>query len=238
MGRPEIGVHIDMPTGNVSVPTCRGDKMTKIATLHCRCGAVRGLVTNASPRTVNRVVCYCDDCQAFLHYLGRADLLDAHGGTDIIQVAPASLSFIQGKERIVGLHLTPKGLYRWYANCCRTPLGNTLGPAIPFVGIVAQAFESDTVGADEVFGLPIGAIYGKYAVGGAPEGSIGFNPMLLARALAMVLGWRLRGQTWPHPLFERAPKRAPSFPLTTLSPGEREALRPLCGPHPMVDPAA
>jgi hypothetical protein len=205
--------------------------MSKNAALQCRCREVRGLVTNVSPSTVNRVVCYCDDCQAFLHHLGRADLLDAQGGTDLIQIAPASLMFVQGTERIVGLRLTPKGLYRWYASCCRTPLGNTLSPAIPFVGVVAQAFESETQRPDDLIGRPIGAIYGKYAVGRAPEGSTRLSPRLMARAIRMVLGWRLRGQTWPHPFFERG-SRKPRFAVTTLSPGAREALRPLCGPHP------
>ena len=64
--------------------------MSKNATLSCRCGEVRGLVTSVSPHTVNRVVCYYDDCQAFLHHLGRAELLDTRGGTDIIQIAPAN----------------------------------------------------------------------------------------------------------------------------------------------------
>jgi hypothetical protein len=208
-----------------------GSDMTNIATLRCRCGVVRGSVTNASPNTVNRVICYCDDCQAFLHHLGRSDLLDAHGGTDIVQMAPASLSFIQGRECIAGLRLTPKGLYRWYANCCRTPLGNMLGPAIPFVGIIAQAFASETQRPDDVFGHPIGAICGQYAVGGAPTGSTGFNPRLYGRAIRMVLGWRIRGKTWPHPFFQRA-TRSPIYPLTTLSDQERKALRPMCGPHP------
>lgn len=66
------------------------------------------MVTNVSPSTVNRAVCYCDDCQAFPHHLGRADLPDAHGGTDIVQVAPPRLSFVQGQERMVGLCLTPR----------------------------------------------------------------------------------------------------------------------------------
>ena len=44
-------------------------------------------------------------------------------------------------------------------------------------------------------------------------------------------GWRLRGKTWPHPFFKRE-TREPIYPLTVLSPGEREALRPLCGPRP------
>jgi hypothetical protein len=62
--------------------------MTTRAELRCRCGEVRGFVADASPRTVNRIVCYCDDCQAFAHRIGRADLLDAHGGSDIVQVRP------------------------------------------------------------------------------------------------------------------------------------------------------
>jgi hypothetical protein len=37
--------------------------MSISAELRCRCGEVRGSVTNPSPRTVNRVVCYCDDYQ-------------------------------------------------------------------------------------------------------------------------------------------------------------------------------
>jgi len=207
--------------------------MSKNATLRCACGEVRGLVSDMSPDTVNRVVCHCDDCQAFLHHLARTDLLDAKGGTDIVQTAPAAVSFAQGRERIVGLRLTPKGLYRWYAGCCRTPLGNTVGPAIPFIGIVAQTFASETQSLDDLCGRPIGAIYGKYAIGGPPEGSTGFNLWLMARAIRMVLRWRIRGQTWPHPFFERA-TRAPIFPLTTLSHQEREALRRRCGPSPSL----
>jgi hypothetical protein len=61
--------------------------------LSCRCGTVRGRVAEASPSSVNRIVCYCVDCQAFAHHLRRADVLDAHGGSDIVQVAPARLTF-------------------------------------------------------------------------------------------------------------------------------------------------
>ncbi|HEY7084412.1 MAG TPA: DUF6151 family protein [Hyphomicrobiaceae bacterium] len=207
--------------------------MGNTATLACSCREVRGLVTDVAPDTVNRVVCYCEDCQAFLHKLDRADLLDGQGGTDIVQLAPASLSFVQGKERIVGLRLTSKGIYRWYASCCSMPLGNTLSPAIPFIGVVAQAFERETQKPDQLFGPPIGRIFGKHAVGRPPEGSIGFNPWLMARAIRRVLGWRLRGKAWPHPFFDRA-SRQPSFPLSTLSSQEREALRPLCGPNPSL----
>jgi hypothetical protein len=195
--------------------------------VRCRCGEVRGIVTGVSPRAVNRVICYCDDCQAFAHQLGRADLLNDKGGTDIVQVAPAALRFTQGQDRIAGLRLTPKGLYRWHASCCNTPVGNTLGPAVPFVGLPVQSF--DAARPDDVFGAPIGAILGKYAVGDPPAGSTGMNFPLLLRAIGKVLGWRLRGKTWPHPFFARA-TRAPIYPLTVVSTERREALRALCGP--------
>src|ERR1700733_2028273 len=160
--------------------------------LRCRCGEVRGMAANLSPRSVNRIVCYCDDCQAFAHQIGRADLLDPQGGSDIVQLAPAAVSFTQGQHRIVGLRLKPGGLYRWYASCCNTPVGNTLTPTIPFVGLLAPAF--DKARWDEAVGAPSGAIFGKFAVGEPPPGSTGRNLPLLLRSIGKLLGWRLRGR--------------------------------------------
>ncbi len=198
--------------------------------LGCRCGGVHGRVVPAWP-AFNRVICYCDDCQAYAHWLHRADLLDARGGSDIVQVPPAALSFVQGREHIVGVRLAPRGLHRWYARCCHTPVGNTVSPAIPFVGLPAAAFAVAGQDPDALFGPPTGAIKGEYAVGVAPPGTRGIAPRLLASAIAKVLGWRLTGRTWPHPFYERATGE-PMLPLATLSSEEREALRPLCGPRP------
>ena len=206
--------------------------MSTQAELRCRCGEVRGIVTNASSRDVNRVVCYCDDCQAFAHQLGRADLLDPHGGSDIVQCAPAAVTFRSGQQHIVGLRLSPNGLYRWHTRCCNTPVGNTLTPRIPFVGIVAQAFDDP----DGAFGKPVGAIFGKYAVGTAPPGSTRLNLPLLLRAISRVLGWRLRGKSWPHPFFARD-TGAPLFSVSVIDRARREALRRLCGPKPSAQAA-
>lgn len=206
--------------------------MSATAELHCRCGEVRGSVANASRRSVNRVVCYCADCQAFAHQLGRGDLLDAHGGSDIIQVAPAALTLTQGQQHIAGLRLSPKGLYRWHTRCCNTPVGNTVGPALPFVGIVAQAFDRP----DDIFGKPIGAIMAKDAVGEVPGADRKIGPVMMVRAVSKVLGWRLRGQAWPHPFFARD-AGAPIYPVTIVSREQREALRALGGPRPTAQPA-
>ena len=200
------------------------------AELRCRCGKVQAVVRNPSPRTVNRVTCYCDDCQAYAHQLGRADLLDAHGGTDIVQVAPASLTFVRGQEQIAALRLSPKGLYRWHARCCNTPVGNTVGPSLPFVGLVAQSFASARQSPDQLFGPPVGAILGKFAVGDVPKQVRGISFGLILRTLRLILSWRLSGQGWPHPFFDEA-TRQPRYPVTVLTREQREALRPLCGPR-------
>ena len=199
--------------------------MSQDAELRCRCGEVRGRVKDASAETSNHVVCYCDDCQAFLHHLKRTDLLDEHGGTDVVQMAPAPLSFERGKERLAGVRLTPKGLHRWYASCCNTPMGNTM-PSVPFVAVVTAAFERP-----EVFGAPRARIFGKYAIGTAPEGSTTWDVRFLARSVRLVLGWYRPSRRWPHPFFDRA-TRKPHYPTTILPRDAREALRSLCGPRP------
>ena len=203
--------------------------MSQTVELRCRCGKVEGHLTDASPATTTRVLCYCDDCQAYAHWLGRADLLDEHGGSDLVQVAPAALHFDRGADQIRGFRLSPKGLYRWYAICCKTPVGNSLTPTtVPFVGLPARVFGD---AADATFGRPLGAVHGKFAVGGTPPGSDKINLKLLLHAGGRFLAWKLGRKTWPHPFFDRS--GTPSHHITTLSRTERDALRPLCGPTPV-----
>jgi hypothetical protein len=201
--------------------------------LACRCGEIHGWLRDASPRTVNRVLCYCDDCQAFLHHLGRSELLDRNGGSDIVQLAPSSIAFDRGTDRIVALRFSPKGPYRFHASCCKTPLGNTVRPSIPFVGVVAELFKDvpDAGARDAVFGPPIGAIFGKYATGDVPGAAPKMGFGLMVRSAGKIFGWKLRGQTWPHPYFERgAPE--PRYPVTLVTRAERDAARARCGPKP------
>ncbi|AKU98165.1 hypothetical protein AKJ09_04829 [Labilithrix luteola] len=54
---------------------------------------------------------------------------------------------------------------------------------------------------------------------------------MIAHVIRLLLGWRLGGKAWPHPFYDRASGK-PTHALVTLPRSEREALRPLCGPHP------
>ena len=198
--------------------------MSEQVVVRCRCGTVEGHLTDVSPDSVNRVTCYCADCQAFARFLGRTDLLDAQGGSDVVQVAPASLMFSQGSQRIRCVRLSSKGLFRFYAGCCNSPLGNVLGPGIPFIGVIVQTICAERKNANELFGASRGMIHGKYALGIPPEGSTSLNLGLIARALLLVLTWRVRGKQWPHPFFDRT-TRGPVYPVQILSPAERETFR-------------
>ena len=106
--------------------------------LACRCGQVEGQI---DPRRVHaRASCYCRDCRAFARWLGSAGLLDSAGGTDILAMAPDALQITRGFEKMACMSLGPRGLLRWYASCCRTPLGNVLrDPKLYYLGVPVPA---------------------------------------------------------------------------------------------------
>ena len=116
--------------------------------LRCRCGAIQGTV---DPRHVyGRAVCYCTDCQAFARYLGSQDeILNSQGGTEIVAILPAAVHFTAGLDKLACMSLSDKGLLRWYASCCRTPIGNTpRDRKTPYVGLVRACLPN----LDESFG--------------------------------------------------------------------------------------
>jgi Family of unknown function (DUF6151) len=184
-------------------------------------------VADVSPASGMRVVCYCDDCQAFAHFLERDDVLDAHGGTDIFQMAPARMRITEGAAELRSMRLSDKGLYRWYAGCCKTPIGNTLSPQFPFVGTVHVFMDhaGDGRSRDDVLGAPVARIHGREAPGGSAPGAHPSMPVrALLRMVRSLAGWKLGGGGWPSPFFDRDTK-APRVAPRVLTAPEREALR-------------
>lgn len=66
--------------------------------IQCECGKFRAELEKFPKNTPGRAICYCDDCQTYLHYLGRSDLLDSAGGTQIIPVYPSEMKVLQGLD--------------------------------------------------------------------------------------------------------------------------------------------
>ena len=174
--------------------------------IRCHCGAVRGVLHGVSAKTGNRAVCYCDDCQAFANYLStERGILDEHGGTDIFQVSPAHLKFTHGVEHIACLRLTPKGTFRWYTECCRTPIGNTLPTNIfPFVGLIHSCLDTEGRPLDEVLGPVRFRVMAQYAIGDL-EGAAAYDRFPVLPGIQLIfkfLYWRIRGDHKHSPFFD------------------------------------
>jgi hypothetical protein len=193
--------------------------------LACTCGAVRGTLRHAEPAQVNRVVCYCDDCQTFAAALGRADVLDGFGGTDIVQAYPCNVTITEGREHVALLRLSPKGLLRFHTACCRAPLANTMpSPRAPFLGLNRKLFAAD---ADAAFGPPIGGVQAKFARGRPPGASDTLSAGVMARTAWFLGRGALFGRHAPSPVRDAA--GAPIVQARVLSREERDASRPASG---------
>jgi hypothetical protein len=88
--------------------------------LQCRCGHVRGTANEFAPSGGFRLVCYCKDCQRFARFLDRADVLDAAGGTDIVQMPPGRVTLTAGIDAVRSLRFSNK-VFRWYSDCLPDP---------------------------------------------------------------------------------------------------------------------
>src|SRR5688572_15115771 len=102
----------------------------------CTCGKVSGVVRGVTAANSTRLACMCDDCQVYAHYLGRAaEILDAHGGTDLSYAVQSRVELQAGQELLRAVRLSQAGLLRVYAGCCRTPVAHVPSPQLAFVGI-------------------------------------------------------------------------------------------------------
>ena len=122
--------------------------------LQCKCGMVQGEVDCRG--TYNRLICYCTDCQAFGRFVanlaqdcGQLQVLDAQGGTELVQVAQSKLRFLQGEEQLLAIRLSEQGMIRWYTRCCHTPIGNTMASrGGAFIGLIHSCLTPSQLNAD------------------------------------------------------------------------------------------
>ena len=79
--------------------------------LQCHCGRVRGELKHVEKAT--HLMCYCKDCQAFAHFLGKADvMLDPQGGSDVVVAHPQHIDITDGADAIACMSLSPTGMLR------------------------------------------------------------------------------------------------------------------------------
>ena len=121
--------------------------------LRCRCGRVQGELGTRG--TYTRATCYCNDCRAYARWLGVPGLLDEAGGVDVVAMAPSQVRFTVGADQVACMSWSERGIHRWYAACCRTPLGNTpRDPRVHYVGMSTACMAATGPTVDAAFGQP------------------------------------------------------------------------------------
>jgi hypothetical protein len=166
---------------------CHCNDMTLVA-LRCKCGSISGNLDLSRPSRV-RVTCHCDDCAAYGRHLG------SEHATRIVLAAPDQVELLTGIEHLCCLRLTERGLTRWFAGCCMTPLANTSRYAwLPFVGVMSCTLAT----VDEARLGPEREVNGSQPT---PWG-------LLFRSLSWLLRCLLLRRHRPNAFFEQGELRA------------------------------
>lgn len=190
--------------------------------LRCRCGSIEGFV--ASTGRAARAICYCRDCQSYARFLGKPErTLDAQGGTDVIATVPQLVSFKHGVEKLRCMSLSEKGILRWYAGCCKTPIANTARDAkLPYVGLVHECI-GGSAALDAVVGPAKVRVNTKSAIG-TVAATPGATLLAVTRIMSNVWGSRLSGKYRETPFFDMATLQPIVEPLV-ISKEERQRLR-------------
>lgn len=174
--------------------------------LKCSCGKVTGKTSNINSGSGTRITCCCYDCQSFARYLDQEDtVLDEYGGTDIFQMPISNLKITKGEEHISCLRLSTKGLYRWYTKCCNTPIGNTMGPSMPFIGVIHN-FMNHTSSRDQDLGKNRGYIETKNAKKKIPNNLSESAFRINLGTITKLIYWKIKGLNTPSSFFDDSGK--------------------------------
>jgi hypothetical protein len=186
--------------------------------LRCRCGTLQGVVVPAPSTT--RIVCYCRDCQAYARFLGSRGVVNECGGTEVVASLPRHVQFTNGQEMLSCLSLSDGGVLRWYARCCKTPVGNTpRSSKIAYVGLVHSCLEAHVPQLLTSFGPLRMAVNTKGALGDVRSTPVS-NVVGFLGLVSALLGARLSGAYKSNPFF-LAESGFPVRPVHVLSTAER-----------------
>ncbi|WP_221076874.1 DUF6151 family protein [Agarivorans aestuarii] len=172
--------------------------------LQCRCGKIKGQIKQVSPSAVKQLVCYCEDCRKFAQHLqSEGSSINQYGGSELYVAAPAKVEIVEGKQQLACLRLTPKGIYRWYSQCCNTPIANTVGIKLPLVTVYQDFVDAEHTSSLQSNSEHLGAVNEHQALKPLPEALLGASPRKTKfKLIVKLLGWKLKGKGKPNPFFE------------------------------------
>ncbi len=186
----------------------------------CQCGALHGEVSHTERAL--RGVCYCKDCRAYSHHLGQEAVAhDSLGGVEFVATQAQHVTLTGGTQHLACLSLSEKGLLRWYAKCCNTPIGNTTRSwKVAYVGLLHTCLKADPASYERAFPR----LQMRVNTGGAKEAP----PAMTFSTITALMGFMPRvmlsgvnGAYRQTPFFN-APAGTPKVEASVLSAVQRE----------------
>jgi hypothetical protein len=161
-------------------------------TLNCDCGSFQASLANVDHIKGTHLRCHCADCRAFVRVLLPDAVLK--NGLHLFQTDPDKIEVTKGVEYLECLTLSPKGLLRWYASCCQTPMFNTPRSAkVPMVAILTDIAEDPSL-----FGPVVCDAFRKTTSGKSKTTGL---PAVIVRFLKRAISSRLSGRWQETPFF-------------------------------------
>jgi hypothetical protein len=185
----------------------------------CRCGTLQGEL--AAPARGIRGVCYCHDCRTYAHLLGQPEsVLDAWGGTDVVATQSAYVRFTAGASSLACVSLSPRGLLRWYARCCDTPIANTPRDwKLPYAGLVHTCLHRPDP-LERSYPRVQARVNTKSAIGTPPRDTGPGGMLRYAGLMLRLLGARAGGRYRQSPFFD-----SHGAPVVPVAIAPREAVQ-------------
>jgi len=145
------------------------------------------------------------------------------GGTDVVATLPKHVAFTHGLEALACMSLTEKGMLRWYASCCNTPIGNTPRDfKVSHVGLVHTCLEDPSRTLDSSFG-PVRMRVNTKNAKGRPKSMPISTIVSVLRFMTSLIRARLDGSYKDTPFFV-SDRGIPVVPPKVLTRGERDRL--------------
>ena len=134
----------------------------------------------------------------------------------IVATVARHVSFSRGAEHLACLSLGPRGILRWYAGCCRTPLANTPRDwRLPYAGLVHSALAKPL----EASFPPVQMHVNTKSAKGRPPSMLWSEAVALLGFVPRLIAARFTGSYRATPFFGEGGE--PRAPVQVLTPAER-----------------
>jgi len=145
---------------------------------------------------------------------------DASGGAEFVAARAEHVVLDAGIEHLACLSLSEKGLLRWYAACCNTPIANTTRDwKFPYVGIIRTCLMADSASFQRSFPrvqMRVNTTSAKQA----PQSMLLQTVVTLMGFMSRVIASRINGAYRRTPFFV-SPEGLPRTEINVLSESER-----------------